>query len=157
MKRKPFFFSTGDVYFNILNELCKTRINQSHDRKSLLRRLSNKTIDNPHYSFGDEEFKMLEREGYIYYWMPNQQEVDKPKSEKVIMATPKAFELIEARKSRITANMNAKIAVGLGLVALFVSVVNLFKEELCLAILLSSVIISIIAILIWFKYLIKLD
>lgn len=157
MKNKPFFFTTGDAYFNILNELCKTRINQSDDRKSLLQKLSNKKIDNPYYNFGDEEFKMLEREGYIYYWMPNQQEVDKPESEKAIMATPKAFELVEARKSRITANINAKIAVGLGLFALLVSIVTLFKEELFLAILLSLVITSIIAIIINWRYLSKLN
>ena len=147
--KKSKFYSMGDTIFYVLEKLCRTPNNEAHTSKSLIEELVSSKIDSPYYGFGWEEILILEKQGYISYQTLHGEE-NLPDFKKCIVATPKAFELVEARKSRINANVNARIASSLGLLALFISIVTLFKEELLLEILLSALITARVAL--FFKW-----
>lgn len=122
----------GETIFNILEEVCKTPNSLTYTKKELLDKLNKgKKVDPPYY-IGDEEFRMLVKEGYLAYWTPNQELKKLPDHQKPIMATPKAFELVEARKSRILTQRNVTIALFFGLLAFamtcFSILLNLFRE-----------------------------
>lgn len=144
----------GNTIFYVLRELCNTPNNEAYTSRSLLRELVITKTNSPFYGFGEEEIKILINQGYISYQVLRGDEKLQD-YDKCIIATPKAFELVEAHRSRISSNINAKIALLVGLIALFISIINLFKEELVLAILVALLTVLIIGSIFHIIYLRK--
>lgn len=113
----------GFTIFKILETMCSLPNNESITQEQVIKIINKgKKIDAPHY-IGGEEFKMLIGQGYLHYWIPNEELKNLQDYQKPLIATPKAFELVEARRNRVLANESVKVANKSVVIALLVGVV----------------------------------
>ncbi|MCU0614295.1 MAG: AAA family ATPase [Desulfobacterales bacterium] len=109
--------------YDLLNEVVNTPIGSLYTEEEYISKLNKgKQIDAPYYGLGSEEFKMLIDQGYLHYWTPNYQEAKVPTYKKCIIATPKAYELIETRQNRLMAMQNIIVATIIGVFVILIAV-----------------------------------
>ncbi|GEM_PF-3143572 len=120
-------FSMGDCIFHVLRELCSVPNNLSYSSKEILDRL-HRTVDSnfKFYGFGIENIRMLIDQGYIAYEIFKGEE-NLPDIDKCIVATPKAFELVEARKNREMTMKGINASAYLAASAITISSIALFS------------------------------
>ncbi|MFP4112425.1 MAG: hypothetical protein ACLFUO_05490 [Candidatus Woesearchaeota archaeon] len=98
---KPKFVSAGEALFNILDTLYNLPTNELLNERGVMRIINkNIEVDQSHYGLTHEDFKSLEKQEYIRYWEPNEEERNQPEHEKEIILTAKGFELVETRLNR---------------------------------------------------------
>lgn len=118
--------SKGEAILIFLTELCNVPLKNSVNFEDILHNLNNgKKNDSPYYGFGHIELINMVKEGYVAFWDANQDEMNQPDEKRSIIATPKAFELVEVRKSNIISTKATKISFFTGMMAVAVAVISL--------------------------------
>lgn len=118
--------STGEAILNFLTELCNVPIKETASFENVLNKLNKGiTRDSPYHGFTDIELNRLVEQGYVAFWDANKDEIECPNEKRSIIATPKSFELVEARKNNSISAKSAMIAFFVGMMAVGVSIINL--------------------------------
>ncbi len=151
----------GDAIFDILNYMCNLPKDQLVTQEDLIDNLNKeKKVDPPYYGIGNEEIQLLIKEDYLLHRTPNSNDLKLADYEKSIIATPKAFELIESRKNRIVSKISVSIAIYVGLMAIGFNCIELlkklFNDQIIPAIIWTMVILIVIGYYIT-KYIQKND
>ncbi len=122
--------SIGDAMFGILKFYCHSPTDQLYSQRTALDALNKGIeIDAPYYGYGQREIEILIEEGYLCYWDNKYGYEEKhPDYEKSLLPTPKAFELIEARKNRIATNKAINVAIFVGALSIALNIMIFYYE-----------------------------
>lgn len=121
--------SYGEAIFNVLKFYCNAPTDKLYPYETALYHLNEgKELDAPYYGFSWEEFERLIDQGYLKYWDSYGYEKNYPNDKKSLVATPKAFELIEARKNRILTTKAIMVAIYFGLFSSGIAIMTFLLE-----------------------------